>query len=67
MKTVLFYSEIFSVSGDYDWNEGKVNFQRGTIGHQFFQRFFKVAAAFMNSGDGFFNIFNPASGNGLSA
>ena len=33
----------------------------------FFQRFFKVAVAFMYSGDGFFNIFYLASGNGFSA
>ena len=39
-------------------------------GHQFFQlfrRFFKLEAAFPDSGNVFFNIFHPTSGNGFSA
>ena len=36
-------------------------------GHQFFQRFLKVEAAFPHTGNVFFNDLRPASANGFSA
>ena len=42
-------------------------FVRGTIGHKFFQKFCKVEAAFLYSGNVFFNIFHPANENGFCA
>ena len=70
---VLFYSEFFSVSGNYYWNQGEVHFLKTnhipamTPIFPIFQGFFKVEAAFLNSGNIFFNILHPVSVSGFSA
>ena len=70
---LLFYSELFSVSGNHYWNQGEAHFEMRTIFlpletnfFNFFQIFFKVEAAFPYSENIFFNILHPASANAFS-
>ena len=69
-----FYSEFFSVSENYYSNQGEAHFLKTNhipaSGHQFFQyfqRFFKVEAAFPYGGNVFFNILHLASKNEFSS
>ena len=70
---LLFYSELFSVSGNHYWNQGEAHFEMRAIFLPletnffiFFQIFFKVEAAFPYSENVFFNILHPASANAFS-